>query len=263
MFSSKSNRGKWTWAFVDLIVVIIGIYIAFLLQSTSAVQNDRREQVKVYSALKMELEAMRVVFPEFATSNINFLDRVKDRETFDISSWRFVEPQYAYKIIEYAINVQNTEIVDFEMYNQLQKLYVGIKQLEHMELLVNEISGEYQYLIPELKKNHPLNLERTANNRSRIYRFKMFLQGRAGNLNRTSKMATDILSTINERLGPEQTKAINQKFIAENAPWIGSEVEAVQLGLQHFPDLTEKEIMEIYRQAKGIATEPQKDASPD
>ena len=80
MFSSKSTEAKWAWAFVDLIVVIIGIYIAFLLQSTSAVRKDQREQIKVYSALKMELEIMRVGFPEFAQSNIDFLKEKKGKE---------------------------------------------------------------------------------------------------------------------------------------------------------------------------------------
>ena len=263
MFSSKSNRGKWAWAVVDLVVVIIGIYIAFLLQSTSSIQNDRREKIKVYSALKMELEAMRVGFPEFAKGNLAFLNQVKDQEIFDISSWRFIEPQYAYKIIEYAINVQNTEIINFEMYNELQQLYVGIKQLEHMELLLNELGGDFQYLIPEVDENHPLNLERKANNRSRIYRFRMFLRGRAGNLNRTSNMAKGILQKINEFLGSALSKEVETKFIKENISWLGSEEEAVQLIIEYFPNFTEQEITEIYRQAKGLETGPQKEAAPN
>jgi len=258
MFSSKTDSRRWAWAIVDLVVVIIGIYIAFLLQSTTSIQNDRREKIKVYSALKMEMESMRVVFPLFAESNVEFLEQVKDQEFFNISDWRFIEPQYAYKIIEYAINVQNTEIIDFAMYDELQKLYVGIKQLEHMELLLNEVASQYQYLIPELDENHPMNLERKANNRSRLYRFRMFLRGRAGNLNRTSDMAMGILQSINEFLGPELSKEVDQKFIKESVTRVGSEERAVQLALKYFPNFSEAEITAIYRQAKGIETEPQK-----
>lgn len=92
MFSSKSDRGKWIWAFVDLIVVVIGVYVAFLIQSTTAINKDRDEQIKVYSALKMELEVMRVGFPRFAQSNVEFLAEKKNEEVFDISGWRFIEP---------------------------------------------------------------------------------------------------------------------------------------------------------------------------
>lgn len=261
MFSSKSNRGKWAWAIVDLVVVVIGIYIAFLLQSTNAINNDRKEQIKVYSALKMELETMRIGFPRFAQSNIDFLNQHQDVEIFDISGWRFIEPQYGYQIIAYAINIQNTEIIDFEMYSELQQLFVGIKQLEHMERLLTEVAGEYQYSISELDQSHPLNLERNANNQSRMTRFKMFLRGRAGNLNRNSKKATEILPRINKLLGPSISKEVEAKFIHKNLTWIESEEEVVELVTQFFPDFSEKEIIEIYRQAKGIETIPPKEDS--
>lgn len=263
MFSSKSNRGKWTWAFVDLIVVVIGVYIAFLIQNTTSINKDRREQLKVYSALKMELETMRVGFPQFSQSNIDFLKEMREQEFFDISGWRFIEPQYGYQIIEYAINIQNTEIIDFEMYNELQKLYVGIKQLEHTERLLTELSGTYQYLISDLDENHPLNLERKANNRSRLYRFKMFLRGRAINLKRTSEKANEILLRINQLLGLELSKEIDTKFIEEMMIWRNSEEEAKEFLLEYFPDFPEEEISQIYRRVKGVTTEPQKDVSPD
>ena len=257
MFSSNSYRTKWFWPFIDLVVVIIGVYVAFLMQSSAAVKNDQREQIKVYSALKMELETMRVGFPRFAQSNIDFLNERKDLEFFDISDWRFIEPQYGYQIIEYSINIQNTDIIDFEMYNELQQLYVGIRQLEHVERLLTEVSADYQYLIPELNESHPVNLERKANNRSRMRRFRMFLSGRVGNLNRSSKKAEKILLSINERLGQDLTKEIERKFMSEISH-ILSEEEAVQLGAIYFPNFTKEEIIEILHQTKGIEAESQK-----
>lgn len=167
-----------------------------------------------------------------------------------------MSPQYGYQIIEYAINIQNTEIIDFEMYHELEKLYVSIKQLEHMESLITETAGNYQYSITELESNHELNLERKANNRSELYRFKMFLRGRAGNLNRISKQAAEVLVLINSLLGEDRAKEIDLKFIYENMTWIESENEAVQLVLQYFPSLTEEEIRNTYQRANSEKKAP-------
>ena len=255
MFSSKSNRGKWAWAFVDLLVVIIGVYIAFLMQSSASERNDQKEQIKIFSALKMELEAFRVGFPQFANSNYEYLKSIEDQELHDISGWRFIEPQYGYQIIEYAINIQNTEIIDFSTYEMLQKLYVNIKQLEHTERLITQLSGEYQYTIPELDASHPLNMERMANNRSRIVRFKMFLRGRAANLNRTSEDAMNLLEQINAALGPVLKKEIDIKYIASNISRINSEDQALRLVKKYFPGIEEDTIRNLYREAKGSTGE--------
>lgn len=249
MFSSKSNRGKWAWAFVDLLVVIIGVYIAFLIQSSAAGQKEKREQLKIYSALKMELEAFRVGFPQFAAGNISFLEEIKDDDNYDISGWRFIEPQYGYQILEYALSIQNTDIVDFQTYENLKTLFVRIKQLEHMERLITDAAGEYQYLIPELDNNHPMNLERKANNRSRIDRFKMFLRGRAGALNNVAEITQPLLESINQHLGPELKLEIDKRYIKENVGWIGNEEQAVGMITKYFPHITPEEASHLYNEA--------------
>jgi len=251
MFSSTTTGKRWVWAFVDLIVVIIGVYVAFLIQNEASKRKDQKEKIKIYSALKMELETMRVAFPLFAQSNFDFLDKIKSQESVDISGWRFIEPQYGYQIIEYAITNENTEIINFEVYNELQGLYVGIKQLEHTERLITEVAGDYQYLIPELSNDHPLNLERATNNQLRISRFKVFLRGRAENLLRTSGKTKPLLNAINKELGSEKSLEIDRKFIAETIGWIQSEEKVIKLVQEHFPHISKDEIIEMYRQIKG------------
>ena len=80
MFSSKSSRGKWAWALVDLLVVIIGVYIAFLIQSSTEEKRDKREQIKVLSGLKYELEVFRIQFPGRAKYANNLVNDWKDKE---------------------------------------------------------------------------------------------------------------------------------------------------------------------------------------
>ena len=250
MFSSKSSKRNVGWALVDLIVVIIGVYTAFVIQSSSAAKNDRKEKVKVYSALKMELEEFRVAFPMFASGNSEYLKSIEKEEQTRISGWRFIEPQYGYQIIEYSINIQNTEIIDFETYEELKKLLVGIKQLEHTERLITEVAGQYQDLIPELDPNHVSNLERKANNSPRLRRFKMLLRARVDILRRVSKNSIPVLARLEEELGPELTKQINRKYVVEKIGWVFSEEEAVELIQEHFPDFSADEAREIYKESK-------------
>ncbi|MEO1254631.1 MAG: hypothetical protein AAFY41_07080, partial [Bacteroidota bacterium] len=205
MFSSKSTRGKWTWALVDLLVVIAGVYIAFMIQLASSDNKAKKEKIKIYAALKTELEEFRVSFPMFADGNRSYLKEVEGKDIRTIG-WRFIEPQYGYKILEYGIDIQNTEIIDFETFEELKKIYVAIKQLEHMERLITEVAGEYQYLIDELPESHPLNLERKANNEANTFRFRMFLEGRVFCLERIAKEVSPLLNKINEELEPSLKK---------------------------------------------------------
>lgn len=250
MFSSKSNRGKWVWAFVDLLVVIIGVYTAFLIQNSAAKESSRKEKMKIYSALKMELEEFRVVFPQFADGNESYLKKIEDEKAPSFLGWRFIEPQYGYQIIEFAINNNDSEIIDFETYENLKNILVGIKQLEHTERLITELAGEYQILISDLPENHELNLKIKAENRARLYRFKMFLNTRVGILRRISEFSLPLLDHVNEVLGPEVSLEIDKKFIDQFASWFDSEQEAIDLAAEHFPNVPEEDVKKIYQEGQ-------------
>ncbi|GAB4231803.1 MAG: hypothetical protein Tsb0034_04290 [Ekhidna sp.] len=250
MFSSKSSRGKWAWAFVDLLVVIIGVYIAFLIQSSAAERKDKQEQAKVLTALKYELEAFRIQFPGFAQYMENYYDRIKDDPETDFSGWRYVEPQYAYQIIEYGLSVDNESIVDFQLYDALQKLHVRIKQLEHIERLITEIAGNYKQPIPELAGNHELNLERKADNSSQFRRFLMFARSRASNLLSSADAAKQALDLINERLGPEKRKEIESEFILSRSSYYETEEKFRGAIKNYFPDFSDEEIDKLYQESQ-------------
>jgi hypothetical protein len=237
------------WILIDLIVVIVGVYCAFLIQSSAEERTNRKEQEKVLSALKMELDMFRISFPQFAQYNADqYNNQFKDTDDYDISDWRFVEPQYAYQIIEYAINIQNNEIIDFELYDQLQKLYVMIKNLEFVEREVHTQAARYKKLVEELARNHPENLARKADNLQTFYRFKIFIRARINILMRSAQQSQKILPIVNKQLGDALKKEIELRFIEENiqALQIASEKEAIQTAQKYFPDISETEVVEIF-----------------
>ena len=260
MFSSKSSRGKWAWAFVDLLVVIIGVYIAFLIQSSAAEKKEKKEQEKVFTALKFELEQFRLQMPGMSSY---VKDRVEEHlavrqggDYSNFSDWRFIQPQYSYQIIEYAISLQNSEIIDFELYDALQKLHTEIKKLEHSESLIMEVSMKYQSMPSGLSKSEPLYQLTWANNFDNFERFITFMNDRARVLQAVADESKSALPIINKKLGPEKTKEIEKQFILSHSERVESEDQAVAYVKQIFPDFTEEEVRELYRQATEAESEP-------
>ncbi|MEQ9465959.1 MAG: hypothetical protein RLN88_01035 [Ekhidna sp.] len=260
MFSSKSIRGKWTWAFVDLLVVIIGVYIAFLIQSSAAAEKDKKEQEKVFTALKFELEHFRLQMPGmsgYVNSEVEkYMATIKSGDYSNFTDWRFIQPQYSYQIIEYAISIQNTEIINFELYDALQKLFVEIKKLEHAESLIMETSMRYQTIPEGLPKTDPLYQMTWANNYDNFGRFITFMNDRARVLQAIADASQATLPIINEKLGEEKTREIEKQFILSNASKVKNEDQAVALVKRIFPDFTEEEVRELYRQASQTKTTP-------
>lgn len=56
---SKDNR--LTWVVIDLIIVIIGVYCAFAIQSYADNQKISQERDRVLTALKYEMEVSDIV----------------------------------------------------------------------------------------------------------------------------------------------------------------------------------------------------------
>lgn len=265
MFSSKSIRGKWTWALVDLLVVIIGVYIAFLIQSSAVVKKDKKEQEKVCTALKFELEQFRLQMPGMAVymeSRVEELINVRNENRYaNFYDWRFIEPQYSYQIIEYAINLQNTDIIDFELYNALQKLFVEIKKLEHAERLITSTSQKYQTLPEGLSKGDPIYQINWAKNYDNFGRFITFLNDRGRILQAIADASKIALPLINGKLDPQKRIEIEKEFVTQKIGFAPSEEAAVKMVKDYFPDFEEDEIRNLYRQAKGIKTQPPTDST--
>ena len=266
MFSSKSKRGRWAWALVDLFVVIIGVYIAFVLQNKASERRDAKEQEKVFTALKYELEHFRLQMPGmsgYMEGKVKELIVIRNEDRYgSFYDWRFIEPQYRYQIIEYAINLQNTEIVDFELYSALQKLYVEIKKLEHAERLITSTSLKYQTLPEGLPKSDPIYQINWAKNYDNFGRFITFLNDRGRVLQAIADASEVALPLINEKLDPLLKVAIEKDLISEGINRAPSEDAAVKMIQGYFPDIPENEVRQLYQQAAD-STQTKSDTIPD
>ena len=243
---------KLKWITLELVIVFIGVYLAFLLQTFNESRKEQKEAEKVYTALKYELEYFRVKLPGMAVYSRNQrrdLRKIYREGNYNFfGNWRFIAPQYQYGIVEYASNLQNNNIVDFQLYDELQDLYNFIQRLEHAESLIMEISQKYQAIPDGLSKSSETYQLRYADNMTNFNRYITFVADRANNLTMVARSAQRCLDVINPRLDAKKRKEIEAALIRQEIRDFGTIEEAVPEGLRMFPDFTEEEMKALYEQ---------------
>lgn len=253
MFLSKLFRSKphtrWGWVLVDLLIVFIGVYCAFLIQTWSEEQKNQREADKVYSALKYELETFRYRMAQVQLGMNRYLGELQPRigsgSYPDLHNYRFIQPQYDYKITEYALQL-NSEIIDFELYDALQKVFAEVKRLEYTEELLTETARSFKSLPTGTGKSAEIEMLRVGNN-DHFNRFRFYIQERRDFCGRVASAAATALPLLNERLGQEQARKIEADLVYSNMHLADSETEAIQLIQYYFPHFTEEEIRRLFQ----------------
>lgn len=254
MFLRKlfSSENKLVWVLVDLLIVIIGVYCAFLIQNYSEAEKTEKEKEKIYSALKFELEQFRYTALGITAGiegRLSRWNRDYPKGTYlNFSDWKFIEPQYNYQIVEHSINIDNNEIIDFELYSSLQRLYVEIKKVEFTERIITDLALKY--------KNIPTGLDESSTsfklidgeNLDNYERFLMYTRIRRENLAQVVRHSISVLTILNDRMPENIRKRIEEDLIRLKMPDVPSEERAVLLTLQFFPNWTKEEVLKIHRE---------------
>lgn len=248
-----SDKAKWL--FLELLVVFIGVYLAFLFQGFSENKRISKEKEKVLVGLKLELEEFRTSFESFADFQQGKVDEwdslFKISKVAAYYDWRYIEPQYNFKIIEYALNQEGTDIVEFELYEKLSILYGQIKRLEHTERLMTELGMKYNLIPSEFGPKSEQALLLKAENRFNFYKFKGFAGDRASILRRISKSSPDILLLINKELGPERTQEVEYNLLAK---YVDAKVQldfVREIFNKYFPHYSETRLDQMIEQIKS------------
>lgn len=256
MFIRKlfSSKNKLLWVLVDLLIVVIGVYCAFLIQQSAGHKKDSETHDRVLAALKYELEVFRFTISGIARSmsekHITLGAIQEEGKYIDFSNFRFIEPQYDYQAIEHALSLQNPAIVDFELTEALQILLVQIKRIEHVERLLTETSAHYRSIPVGIdKKSATFQLLR-AENIDNFNRFSLFIGDRAAVAQQVNLVASAALTVINIQLGREKMLELEFDIIKKNIRKVASsEDEAERLGQIFYPHISREKIKELYRKA--------------
>ena len=245
---------KVKWILLELLVVFVGVYMAFLFQQYAEDQKLKQEKDKVLMSLKAELDDFRSSFPRYAHSQENknqeWDSLFAAQEVGDFYGWRYLEPQYNYKIIEYALNQEGTDVVSFELYDELSQLHSFIKRLEHAERMMTEHGQWYRNISQSWNKESMEYKERNADNRFNFFKFIIAAKDRAGNLRRIAEMSEAIVRTVNDELGPEKAKVAEIKMIHR---YLEAEIDEdfiKEVFLEYFPNYTEGELDSIIQEWK-------------
>lgn len=253
------SRFEWSFKFfskegvkflaLELVIVFLGVYGAFLFQNYSENQRIRSEQNKILIGLKEDLEYFRIFFPGYAGD-----DQVKEwRVLFQEGEypqyfeWRFIQPQYDYRAIEYALEA-DARVIDYELNSGIAEVYQELKKLEYVEDLITQIAMEYHYLPGDLKEKSEGELLHQQN----FLNFKLFTErmaDRSGIMNRIAEMSDLFLPEINAQFGKKELKNLELQLIDK---YLNPENEAVLDAsipplLEFFPNLTEEEIRNFVR----------------
>jgi len=177
---------------MDLVIVITGVTMAFLLNNWNEGKREAAERTKVINSLREELYALDNLFPSMADYQIKVVahwDSLMERQELgDFYEYRFIQPQYNYAVIEYALNTRSS-IVDFELHQKLLELYRFIKMLEQAEVYMTELALQYQ----------PVDRDTAIHSRNNFLfaKFIVFSNDRAFLLREVAKQADSILQILN------------------------------------------------------------------
>ena len=215
------NLKKISWQVIalELFIVFLGVYLAFVFSNYQEQQKIDKESDKLLASLKVELEYIRLRFPgmgAYQKSLNKELDSIwAAGETSAYYKWRFIQPQYDFTTLEYALETHESSIVNFELYKSLTNIYRRISQLKHTELLVTEVAARYQSVDDSFKKYPEIELQRIADNRMNFYRFIEFNKIRANTLADIGQLSNDCLAIINQKLGSKKQIELEKKLIKE------------------------------------------------
>lgn len=246
---------NWRVILLELFIVFVGVYLAFLLSTFKEKQRTRKEADKILTSLKMELEEIRYDFPGRAvyqrSRDAEWDSLWNKNEVGPFYNWRFIQPQYDFTTIEYALNTRETSIIDFTLYDRLTKLYQDIRQLQEYEVRITDISFHFKNIPSNLDKSSEEYMTRRADNRFLFFKFMNLSEMRGKSLDRIATLATNCLEVIDQKLGQRKRLAIEKDIIREQVKLSANSKKPLppkillEEIIKTFPHLSEGEIMAI------------------
>lgn len=234
---------------LELVIVFLGVYGAFALQSWSERRAIAAERDKVLIGVKEDLEYFRIFFPGFTARDVVEERRAMIAEgTYrDYSDWRFIQPQYDYTAIEYALGA-NVNIVDYELNAGLAEIYKELQKLRHAEELITEIAMDYRAVPGDALDDPGVRMAHQTN----FLRFRLLnerARDRADIMDRIAERSAQLLPEIDRGFSARELKAIELQIIRERIEAVPEDAREYYLGLigEYFPDLTQEEIRDAVR----------------
>ena len=250
---------SWSTLFLELIVVFIGVYLAFMLGNFSESKKLKREEEKLMTSLKYELDMIGLTFGNMGDYQA---DKAKEwdslfakQEIADFFNWRYIQPQYNYTIMEYAINTRDSRIVSFDLYEKLVILYRELKKLEYTENLMTDWGGKYQPLPQHTDTTAIAYQMQVAANRFSFYKFKAAAKDRANIMQKLPTHAREALRLVNQHFSTQRQLELEKESLKSLLQAIHYSTEE-DLDIlknwvkKHLPDFPEEQWADLVKDVK-------------
>lgn len=151
---------------------------------------------------------------DFVQGQLDVWNKYLGTDSFpDFYSWRFIEPQYDYHIIEYALDMESSEIVDLHLYENLSKIYHIIKRLEQVERRLTKFSDAYQSIPPQLSRQSSEYQMLLWQNKLTFYKFRNAAADRLAIMRDLGQVSDEVLKVINTYFNPEELEKLETDLI--------------------------------------------------
>ncbi|WP_395373301.1 hypothetical protein [Marinicella sp. W31] len=138
---------------VDLIVVFIGVYLAFIFAEYQQDQQRHKETQKVIGLLQIGVSRLESSF----NGAVGFHERFDENFSAQLEAeviphfgfQTYVAPQYPIDQIKYIITSESYDVFDLDLYVWLTEYSNAIQRIMYVEEKIVQMSDRYQPLPPE------------------------------------------------------------------------------------------------------------------
>ena len=186
---------KAKYLLVELCIVFIGVYGAFMLNKYNEQQKVEVQRQKMYVTLNKELVELQQTFESISNyhDSINEVFKVKHNQKElipEVERYRYIAPQYSLQIIENALNNNSFNMMDLELHIEISKLYANLQQLIYTEQKITDVSEKYSLLTAQ-QKEEKFNLNKWS---------LIYLEDRRSILKRLDLKTQELIKELNKRI---------------------------------------------------------------
>lgn len=182
---------------VELLIVFVGVYLAFLLSQYQETRklDDKRETV--ISLLADGIGRYEGLFEGFAQyhegRNAEILAELRGGQIPDMSNVAYAAPQYPSDAIDYVLTNESFDVFELELYVPLASFANRIKQLTSVEAELTELGNRY------------VRVDRTSPRYAEMYqlgvRYHHYMEFRRSISADLAGRAAELLALIEGRVG--------------------------------------------------------------
>ena len=132
---------------VELLIVFVGVYLAFVLNEYQEAERNREKRETVIELLREGLEQYGRLFEGYAQFHTAEGDRLRlmlaEGELPDLGGAFYVAPQYPIDVINHVLTNESLEVFDTELYIPLTEYAARMQRIMSVEAQITEIGNRY------------------------------------------------------------------------------------------------------------------------